>query len=61
MSWLVDLVAPPGTAHILDPYAGSGTTGEAALRSGHDVTLIEREAAFLPLIQLRLDRTSNAA
>ena len=61
MSWMVDLVAPPGVAHILDPYAGSGTTGEAALRSGHDVTLIEREADFLPLIRVRLDRTSNAA
>lgn len=61
MQWLVDLVAPPGIAHILDQYAGSGTTGEAALRSGHDVTLIEREAAFLPLVHVRIERSSKVA
>ena len=41
--WLVRLVTPPGGT-VLDPFAGSGTTGEAAMLEGFDAILIEREA-----------------
>ena len=41
--WLTRLVTPPGGT-VLDPFAGSGTTGEAAMLEGFDAILIEREA-----------------
>jgi site-specific DNA-methyltransferase (adenine-specific) len=56
MRWLVRLVTPPGGV-LLDPFAGSGTTAEAAL--AEDVgrcILIEREADYLPLIAARMER-----
>lgn len=57
MRWLVKLVTPPGGV-VLDPFAGSGTTVEAALGEGFEVIGIEREAEYLPLIQARIDRTA---
>lgn len=39
---------------ILDPFAGSGTTGVAALRLGRRVILIEREAKWAELCRERL-------
>jgi DNA modification methylase len=55
MEWLVRLVTPPGGV-VLDPFAGSGTTIEAAMREGVNVVGIEMEAEYLPLIQHRIDR-----
>jgi DNA modification methylase len=55
MRWLCRLVTPPDGV-ILEPFAGSGTTIEAALLEGFRVVAIEREAEYLPLIQARLDR-----
>lgn len=55
MRWLVRLVTPPGGT-VLEPFAGSGTTGEAAALEGFDCILIEREADYLPLIVSRLDK-----
>jgi len=55
MQWLIRLVTPPG-GHILDPFAGSGTTVEAALRERVRVTAVEREADYLPLILQRIER-----
>jgi site-specific DNA-methyltransferase (adenine-specific) len=57
MRWLCRLVTPPGGV-ILEPFAGSGTTVEAALLEGFRVVAIEREADYLPLIQARLDRVA---
>lgn len=54
-SWLVRLVTPPGGT-VLEPFAGSGTTVEAALREGFNVVAVEREADYLPLIMARIDR-----
>jgi DNA modification methylase len=53
MQWLVRLITPPG-GHILDPFAGTGTTAEAALREGFRCTLIEREAEYLADIDRRM-------
>jgi len=53
MRWLVRLVTPPGGI-VLDPFAGSGTTGQAALQEGMNIILIEREDSYLPLIASRL-------
>lgn len=57
MRWLCRLVTPPDGV-ILEPFAGSGTTIEAALMEGFRVVGIEREADYLPLIQARLDRVA---
>lgn len=40
MRWLCRLITPPG-GHILEPFAGSGTTGIAAMAEGFDCTMIE--------------------
>jgi site-specific DNA-methyltransferase (adenine-specific) len=53
MRWLVRLVTRPG-GRVLDLFAGSGTTGEAALLEGMEVDLIELEADHLPLILARV-------
>jgi site-specific DNA-methyltransferase (adenine-specific) len=45
MQWLVRLVTPPGGT-VLDPFAGTGTTGEAAWREGFRAILIEREPEY---------------
>jgi site-specific DNA-methyltransferase (adenine-specific) len=60
MRWLVRLVTPPGGT-VLDPFAGSGTTGEAAILEGFRVTLIEREREYVPLIMVRLARAQGGA
>ncbi len=60
MRWLCRLITPSGGL-ILDPFAGSGTTLEAALNEGFRVVGIEREADYLPLITARLNRVNAAA
>jgi len=55
MQWLVRLVTLPGGI-VLDPFAGSGTTGEAALEEGFNCILIEREPDYIKLIRERLNR-----
>jgi DNA modification methylase len=55
MRWLVRLVTPPNGT-ILEPFAGSGTTLEAALIEGFNVIGIEREEAYLPLIMQRIKK-----
>ena len=45
MQWLCRLVCRRGGT-ILDPFAGTGTTGEAAWREGMKAILIEREAEY---------------
>jgi hypothetical protein len=59
MRWLVRLVTPPGGV-VLDPFAGSGTTLEAAKLEGFAAVGIEREAEYLPLIDARLTRAEPA-
>ena len=59
MRWLVRMVTPPNGT-VLDPFAGSGTTLEAAMLEGFNVTGIEREADYLPLIQARIERATAA-
>jgi site-specific DNA-methyltransferase (adenine-specific) len=54
MQYLCRLVTPPGGT-ILDPFAGTGTTGEAAWREGFKAILIEREAEYQADIARRMD------
>lgn len=39
---------------VLDPFGGSGTTGEVALKHGRSAVLIELNAEYIPLIHQRL-------
>ena len=55
MRWLLRLTTPPGGT-VLDPFAGSGTTVEAAIIEGFNPIGIEMEPDYLPLIQHRIDR-----
>lgn len=51
--WLVRLVTPPGGL-VCDPFAGSGTTGEACIVEGFRCVLIEKDPASVELIRTRL-------
>ncbi len=53
MQYLIRLITPPGGV-VLDPFAGTGTTGVAALREGMRAMLIEREAEYRADIHNRL-------
>lgn len=53
MRWLVRLVTPKGGT-ILDPFAGTGTTAEAAYYEGFSCLLIEREKEYLRDIERRM-------
>lgn len=53
MQWLVDLITPAGGV-VLDPFAGSGSTGVAALMEGRSPILIEREPQYVRIIEHRL-------
>jgi len=46
MRYLVRLITPPGGV-VLDPFAGSGSTGVAAMLEGFESILIEREAEYV--------------
>lgn len=51
--WLIGFSAPTGGL-VLDPFAGSGTTGAAALRLGRSFIGIEREAAYVEIARKRI-------
>lgn len=53
MRWLVRLATPPGGL-VLDPFAGSGTTLQAAMLEGFDSIGIEAEENHCALIRKRL-------
>lgn len=53
MQWLARLITPPGGT-VLDPFAGSGTTGAAAVAEGFSAILCEREAEYVADIERRL-------
>jgi site-specific DNA-methyltransferase (adenine-specific) len=56
MRALVRPVIPGGL--ILDPFAGSGSTGVAALLSGRRFIGIEREEAYVEIARARLDKAA---
>jgi site-specific DNA-methyltransferase (adenine-specific) len=59
LQWLVRLVTPPGGT-VLDPFAGSGTTGAAADLEGRNAILIEREAQYVADIERRFGVSAAA-
>lgn len=53
MRYLCRLITPPGGT-VLDPFAGTGTTGQAAAEEGFNYILIEREAEYIGDINKRI-------
>jgi len=59
MRHLVRLVTPPGGT-VLDPFAGTGTTGAACVLEGFQSVLIEREPDHVGDIVFRLQNMTAA-
>lgn len=59
MRWLVRLITPPGGL-ILDPFAGSGTTGVAAALEGRRCILIEKEPTYAAICRERIAKVTSA-
>ena len=55
MEYLIKMITPEGGV-VLDPFAGSGTTGIAAKRLGYNYILIEKEAEYIEIIKARLSQ-----
>jgi site-specific DNA-methyltransferase (adenine-specific) len=53
MRWLTRLGCPTG-GRVLDPFAGSGSSGVAALREGRQFVGIEREPRYAEIARARL-------
>lgn len=56
MRYLVRLTKMPSGGVVLDPFAGSGTTGLAAKLEGRNCILIEKDAAYCKIIRRRLKK-----
>jgi site-specific DNA-methyltransferase (adenine-specific) len=54
MRWLVQMVTPP-EGIVLDPFAGSGTTGVAAAYLGFPCILIEQDEEYCQIAASRID------
>ncbi len=60
MRWLVRLMTPPGGL-VLDPFAGSGSTGAAAVLEGRRFLGIEREGEYVDIACARLTHWAKQA
>jgi site-specific DNA-methyltransferase (adenine-specific) len=58
IEYLVKLISQPGQL-VLDPFAGSGTTGLACARLGREYLLIESDAHYCDIIVARLAIEEN--
>lgn len=58
MRWLCRLVTPPGGC-VVDPFAGSGTTLEAAYLEGFEAIGVEMTPDYWPLIAARIERVTR--
>lgn len=54
MRYLVRLVTPPNGT-VIDPFAGSGTTGKAAILEGFNFIGIEKEREYAEIARKRID------
>lgn len=58
MRWLVKLVTPPDGI-VLDPFAGSGTTGVACMYESFRFVGIERESKYVSVARERISRAER--
>lgn len=59
MRWLSRLITPPAGL-VLDPFAGSGTTGISCMAEGFDCVLVELVSEHVADIQRKLDHLAAA-
>lgn len=59
MRYLCRLITPPNGI-VLDPFAGSGSTGVAALKEGFQFIGIEKETEYVEIAKKRLEYGSKA-
>ncbi|MHB0934914.1 MAG: DNA-methyltransferase [Armatimonadota bacterium] len=60
MRYLVRLITPPGGT-VLDPFAGSGSTGIACVQEGFSFIGIEREAEYLEIARRRIEHAQQSS
>ena len=58
MQYLIRLITPPDGV-VLDCFAGSGTTGVAAVKERKKYILIEREEEYIKIIEARVKHAEN--
>jgi len=58
LKYLVRSMVPPGGV-LLDSFAGSGTTGVAAVETGRKATLVEISPTYTSLIRKRLEEANG--
>ena len=58
MEWLIALITPPNGT-VLDPFAGSGTTLQAARNKDFNAIGIESEKDYIELINQRLNESEK--
>ena len=58
LDWLVTLTTPPGGT-VLDPFAGSGTTLQAARNKGFKAIGVEQDPDYIQLIHARLENAEE--
>jgi site-specific DNA-methyltransferase (adenine-specific) len=59
LEWLIKTYTHPGDT-ILDPVAGSGTSAIAALRTGRNAIVIEKDAAYYDVMCKRIEAEKRA-
>ena len=59
MQYLIRHITPPGGI-VLDPFAGSGTTAEAAIREGFGCILMEAEPEYVAFLERRFAINNDA-
>jgi DNA methylase len=60
MRWLTRLLCPPGGT-VLDPFAGSGSTGAAGMLEGRRFVGIERDERYVPIARARIEHWATKA
>ncbi len=60
MRWLTRLLCPPGGT-VLDPFAGSGSTGAACMLEGRRFVGIERDERYVPVARARIEHWNTEA
>ena len=59
MEYLCTLTKTPTSGIVLDPFAGSGTTGMACKNTGRDFILIEKESEYCKIAEARINSLPN--
>jgi site-specific DNA-methyltransferase (adenine-specific) len=60
MRWITRMICPPDGA-VLDPFAGSGSTGAACVFEARRFVGIERDERYVPIAQARIEHWATEA